>query len=272
MNNYELSMPIGIGDLIVSKSLLTSLKNTNVNMELGPACFQYRGPDYRKFVIEFVRNVFVEPMFRLHEDPIGRPYKDWPTLFHEGLSPTPLSLTQNLSKGKDLGKERYICLNTKVRGVYLDDFIKNKDRFSSIISSLSKKIHVVLIGERSIEFNLEYDKSDQIFKKKQIFSIYEMLPKMDVSDMTVSQLGITSPSLEKLMQDSKYMCDASATINLGVGGNLVLSNAVCKKTINLFVKDPHYVDCRKVLKIMNNGFEAHDWQGFFGALENLTVN
>lgn len=269
MNTYEVGLHIGIGDLVCCKSLLMGLKDTSVQFELNNECFAFRGPDYRGFVPQFAKLVYNDPMFTFHETAIGRPRKGWFGLWKEGMRGTPLSLVPNLAQGNSLGKGKYVCLNTKVRGFALGRFMQMKDRFSSVLTALSKRVQVVLMGERDIERVPEYKQVTQVY------SIHPMLPRIDAIDLTVPALGITPPQIDKVMQDCKYMSESVATINMGLGGNVPLSTSVSPRCINLIGGNKEYEgmghdEYEQLLKVMNPGFSNHEVNDYLNALEKIS--
>jgi hypothetical protein len=269
MNTYEASLHVGIGDLVCSKCLLMSLKNTSVKLELNQDCFAFRGPNYDIFAMELAKSIFVEPMFSLNERYSGRPRRGWFGLWKEGMRGVPMSLAQSLGNGNSLGKEKYVCLNTKVRGFSINRFLQIKDRFSSVLTDLSKKIKIVLLGERVVERNKEYQQTTEVY------SIYPMLPKINFIDLTIPALGITAPTIGRLMQDCKYMSESMATINIGLGGNVPLSTSVSKRSINILGGSIIYEgmggnEYEQLLSTMNPGFSNHDVNEYLNVLEALS--
>ena len=226
MGTFSIAIGPGIGDAIITKSLLLNLQSNPINVEVYPSLLTCRGPNYKSFIDEFDQTVFSESPFRFHTSSIGAKFRSHWEMHEDGFKPSQISLADRLCKGKSIGGT-YACLNMKVRLWDFDAFIKIADVFAKEILSLSKRVKLVLMGERTVEMNEEY------VHHKDIFSLYPLLPSMNVLDLTVPALGIAAPSMVSLCQDCKYMAESRAAINVGYGGNSVLSAVVAPKTIIL---------------------------------------
>lgn len=235
MNNLT-ALNIGIGDLITSKSYLLSQANNHpINICLSTAHANYRGPGHIQFAHEFMKLIFHEPNFRI-SDPIHIEPTHWIQLskkYNQQIVDLSTILPNN--RKPVTVSSPYVCIFTKVRQIHYSHWITVKQAIINQIAYISKRYTILLMGEREIERNLEYQIHDTT-----VFSIYndliELLPKTSYIDITVPSLGITTPDINKIRTDCTYLRDAAATINIGCGGNLSLSGSV-GKTINYLGPD-----------------------------------
>jgi len=130
----------------------------------------------------------------------------------------------------------YVVLSTKARYYLRSSFDSEKQSLFDAINSWGMK--VILLGEKEVEYNLEY----KSWGNSQIYSIYGDAMKgiRDdlLVDMTVPKLGTTTPDIDKLFSDMSIAYQAKACINIGVGGFYCMSifsgklRAACKEYAN----------------------------------------
>lgn len=225
---YEVAINEGVGDVIVSRSMLMSLNDPKIKVALNYDVLRFKGGEcYRGFITEFSKIVFSGDD-RFEFDPMTREYpkKTWADFWNDGLRPQYLDLSSVLCSGESLGCGPYVCLHTKVRGFPYSEI---REQYLRVLEDSSKKYKLVLIGEREIELNDEYK-----LPEVKVSSIYEDLKGLgNVMDLTIPKLGLTSPTIGQVRQDCKYMNEAKVNIVIGVAGNLSLSGCVGKKTINI---------------------------------------
>ena len=224
---HEVGLHVGIGDLIYSKSLLIGLEDTVVKVELSPVCYAYRGPNYEPFATSLARSIFSDEPFGFNDTPSGFEKKSWFELYDSGFRPSPISLVQHLAEGNSL-RFKYACLNTKVRWVRRHDIMAVIRKFNAALKQLSKKMAIVIMGERGLDKNTpEYIEEEEI-----TFSLYPYLDKTDnMLDLTSPELVMATPTIKGFRQDCKYLSEASFAINVGSGGNSAMTASLSKNSI-----------------------------------------
>jgi len=233
MQEYNILLRLGIGDLICCKSLLLNLKDTVVNIGLNHNLIMYRGPNYYNFIDNLARLIFFDDQFRFSENP-NYPCLGWEDLYKK-LQPQPISLKKQLCSGNSFN-DKYICLCTKIRGYDFNKFLIIKDYIIESLNSISDKFKIIILGEKIVEINKEYE------FYKDIYSIYPYIDRIrNKIDFTIPKLGIITPEINKFRQDCLLMSESVITINIGIGGNVSISTSI-SKTINLF-DDKNSIHC-----------------------------
>lgn len=230
---------VGIGDFIYLKSLLDNVKYnySNIYISLNDKLIEViRDDEYRKFSKSFLKLLFNEPPYIITDDQTYRSY-NVTTLSNEmGLQPMKPFLKQYLCDNRKISlPEYFVVVTTKVRGVYNRLYDKIRVDFINEIKRISELYPIVVMGEREIGRNLEYTAI-----KDSVFSIYnDIITNIDSSkiiDLSVPELGKTSPNIDNIIKDCTIMSRGIATICVGIGGNFGLSTSVSNKTICF--KDP----------------------------------
>ena len=192
---------IGIGDLIYSKSLLLGYPGM-VEIRLAYEYLNYRGPGYKSFLDDFSKRLFYEQKFSIVDDANYLP-ESWWRLYEQGLTPSQICLRDAFCYGNTLQKP-FVCIHVKVRGDFGNsmnrkDFDSYWPRIKDALNDISSSFILVVLGEREIEKNDEYDKHSS----DTIFSWYELTSELkNTIDMTVN--GLSSPSMDKFRQDCMY--------------------------------------------------------------------
>lgn len=92
-----------------------------------------------------------------------------------------------------------VVLLTKVRGCDYINYDKIRNDFYGVINEGNKNI--ILLGEKEVEVSPEY----RILTNQVVYSIYgdilNNVNKDKIIDLTIDKLGITSPTIEKLIYD-----------------------------------------------------------------------
>ena len=142
------------------------------------------------------------------------------------FKPSVVNLSSSLPFGKTKDFGPYVCLHMKVRGFDYRHLETITPAFLDCIRELSKKFKIVLLGEREIGMNKEYI----IHGNSSIYSLYPIISAsgIEIIGLTVPEMGLTTPSLESFRIDCKYMAGAVTNINIGIGGNTIISSSLGK--------------------------------------------
>lgn len=232
MKKLEISIPIGLGDAIYTKAQLDAVKEqfSEINISFHKdliSKYKNNSPEYSEFLDQLGQLLFSDASYIYHSNS-NFPLRSVAQISSElNIYPQKPNLQSFFCKGNDLKLDRhYLVLSTKVR--FLDRKIWNKvkEKFFEILNSKSSKYYFVLLGEKEVEMNTEY----QIFGTDGIYSLYSdfisYLPTSSIIDKTIPALGITSPNIEQIQQDALIMSQASKVITVGIGGGFCLATAV----------------------------------------------
>ena len=219
----EACLRVGIGDLIICKAMLTSVSDPCVNITLDESLLPLRGGEsYRSFISNFSSLLFQSPKFSFKGIKTGNSI-GWDDLYRGGIRPIPLPLQGQLCAGRKPCEDKYVCVYTKIRDYNRGLFDRGQSKIRAALETLVRKYKVVLLGEREIERNVEYI----TLTPSAVYSAYSMVSDFPQAiDLTIPKLGMTSPNIDKFIQDCAIMAGAEVTINIGVGGNLLISSAV----------------------------------------------
>ena len=225
-NTIDVCLLAGIGDLIASKAMIFELAD-KINIKIDENCTNDRGIGYMSFLEQFSPLLFCEPKFTFKGFQKGgaRSWTSFPN------SPTRLPIQKQFYENIQspvLGK--YICLTTKNRGVAEKIISRETPILLEGLRKISNKVKIVLLGEKEIEQNGEVS----VLKNMKIISnIYNDAKEIpNIIDLTVPKLGLTCPDLNTLQRDCACIANAVATVNIGLGGNTILSSSV-GRTINI---------------------------------------
>jgi hypothetical protein len=237
MNCEPLKTHVGIGDLIHIKQMLDTKKEMynlipiSLNYEV---LAQYKSdPNYIKFVELLFKTLFSSSPYKIQKNSIGF-----------NICPKILNTKYNI-KPEIPNLEKYFCCNskekndeiiilTKIRGLRLHTYTNViREPFLNILNSLSKNNKIVLMGEKVIGQNLEYEQLKNNHNDLFVYSIYEdIIKNIKIhDDYTIDELGNTSPNFDKFINDCQRLNKAKAVITLGTGGNVSMamscSNVIC---------------------------------------------
>lgn len=230
MNNIEMTVPVGLGDLIYIKSSFDAIKSrySQIKIHLNRNLIGSTGRnlEYNTFLDEIGQLFFSEAPYILSDEQL--PYHEGIRLYSDfGINPQKPELKHLLCKGTslDLGCD-YIVMTTKLRYLDREHFSIISHQLWDAIRGLSNKYKIVVLGEREIEMNAEYN----VHTSKSIYSIYDdikkNIPADNLVDLTFPALGISSPVLSRIQQDCLIMSEAKFVITFGVGGNFCMATAV----------------------------------------------
>jgi hypothetical protein len=231
---HKYRLNVGIGDIIVCKSQLLQIDTDQIiispNLRVAE---NYRAKSYQEFATNFLKTIYTEPVFKItttQDNTYQRAF--WGFFAEQGLKPQWISLEKQLCVGEPLDFNDYVVVNMKVRGLNHKLFKSFLPEFRKTLQAVKKKHKLVFIGERQVGMCMEYRNLAAIGYLT--FSLYKHIKDLVDVDLTIPELGITSPKMEDLKQKCVYMRDATAVINLGHGGNVSLSGSISKRTFNLF--------------------------------------
>jgi hypothetical protein len=234
----DVNIPIGIGDLITYRGLLDNLLPFYevINVNLCMTILDVYKPDNKNENTIFLQNI-ANLVFNNEKYKVGLVYNIEhipPDIFakHHNLQYKIPNLRNELCNDDKIIDGEYIVLATKARFIDRELFLSRKETFCSVLNDLSKKYKVVLVGEKIVEMNKEYQHHGSHY----IFSIYNDIIdslKNNIINLTVPALGITIPNIENLKKDCSIMSHAKKVITFGVGGNFsiaqTVSNAIAYK-------------------------------------------
>jgi hypothetical protein len=228
MTILRATLPVGLGDLIYAKALLEPVKHRfeRINLTFNQHLLSTHDANYPAFIDGLSKILFTGHPYRL----IARNYPhigatQIASIY--GLTPQKPDLGHLLCKGMPLniGSE-YIVLTTKIRWLKRHQYHEVRDRFFDLINRLGVKYKVVLLGEKVVERNEEY----QHWGEDEIYGVYQDIVDRvhpdKLLDMTIPALGITSSDLTQFQQDCLIMQGAKIVITLGIGGNFSMATAV----------------------------------------------
>jgi hypothetical protein len=271
MKVFGASTPIGLGDLIYIKAMFEPIKHEyesiNIRFHREIITRYNKDPSYNNFLDELGSLLFGEAPYKLTDEPYQYYRVDELVRYH-GLTPYKPELADLLCSGTPLNLDGpYIVLNTKIRSLpqsYLD---QNVREFWDLLNKLSEKYKIVVLGEKVIEMNKEY----QIYTSENIYSlhthIYNNMPHDRIIDRTVPALGITTPNLQQIKQDCLIMNQAKFVINFGIGGGFCLATAVAN-TVGYRYDDDLIADM-VFSKEYPNAHITKDWNSFINKLRTF---
>jgi hypothetical protein len=271
MKQFSATIPIGIGDMIYTKAFFEPIKHEyshiNINFHRGIINDIGKNPNYNQFIDEFSNLLFGEMPYCLKQG--SYPFYGIEQLAtRHGLQPHKPELSHILCKGTPLNLDvPYIVINTKIRSLprqYLHDRIPE---FWSLLNKIVTKYKLVILGEKIIEMNGEY----QYYTSENIFSLYQHIlnniPLDLIVDLTVPALGITSPTVAQVQQDCLIMNQAKFVITFGIGGGFCMSTAVAN-TIGFRGDDDLVADTVFSIEYPN-AYITKDWDAFMNKLRIL---
>lgn len=232
---FKIKLFLGIGDIILTKSyLLHVLKTQPVEVGLHDAIIRsyITNPKIVDFSFDLLKTIYHEPGFSISKSPAHEKPLNWSDLRSRKVPENILDLSAVLAP-YEVQYSNYICVNTKVRDLHHDKFLKLLPFFKSALNELSLKYNIILMGEKEVEKTIEYCKLPNL-----VYSIYPYIRDIKCIDLTVDKLGNTEANLEKLKYDASLMRNSVCTINIGAGGNLSISSSV-GKSIN-YMENTYY--------------------------------
>lgn len=258
---------VGLGDLIHIKQMLDLYSKTNkqisFNLSLDYDIIRaFRNEKYIPFIEEIFEKLFASN-YSINKSSLGElinpvvlmnQYKMIPQIPHlENYFCVPTT------------KNEDVVILTKIRGMNINFFENIKHNFIEIIKQISKNRKIVLLGERQIGFNAEYN----IIGKNNIYSIYDVLIEKlpNIIDKTVVELGITPPNYTTFINDCNIMNSAKNVITLSTGGNVSVAMSV-SDVINYYGNSEMYSLFSKMEKNKNK-YLTDNIDDYFEKLKQL---
>ena len=260
MNIFNATINPGIGDILLCRNMLDTIKHQYDAIILSPnptITQNFREVSERKyynFCLSFMKEVFSIPPYKIVENgsfhrfsPIDGDLRGLP-LTNEAIFKmndySSLLCNENI---ENIMREPYIVITTKVRGTPTRSRYSNKfkEKLMKIIRKLYNKYIIVLIGERTPPDNPE----NRMLGPDRVFCLYDDIKKsVEFVDLTLDRIQTEIPDVNRIKKDCVLMKNASGVITLGIGGNMILSSMVSKKSIN-YIEDVGY--CRYYEGVVN---------------------
>jgi hypothetical protein len=274
----NITIPGGIGDLIMIRGYLDSIKHQHHEIKVSPSreILRIWRPDddkYPIFLEQLGKILFSDAPFKFEWGDF--PYYDQPQLVKSFyINPRRFDLSHLLCKNPVQMEEPYIIITTKVRFVFKQTLFPMLNQLWQALQTASKKYKIVIMGEREVERSKEY----QIDTNPQgVYSLYEQmvanLPADRIIDLTVPALGITPPNIIKLLSDCNIIRGAKCVVTVGVGGNFGLSLATAKCTLgyrNDEIQVDKNLDCVYDNKEFSDGTcITKNWSQFIERVTNV---
>lgn len=273
MKCEHLKTYVGIGDLIHIKQMLDTKKDV---YDLIPISLDYE--KIKKFKPDLKYIEFIETLFKTL-------FQNFPYQIQNnsiGLNICPRILCEEANIKPDIPNlEKYFLCNekektdeiivlTKIRGLKLEVY-KNfiKEPFLNTLNLLSKNNKIVLMGEKIIGDNLEYQELKKEHNGTLVYSIYEdILHNVKIhDDYTIDELGNKSPEFNKFISDCQRLNRAKAVIALGTGGNVSMAMS-CSNIISCY----QYCEMEYLFSKMDRHptkFLTNDYNEFFNKIKSL---
>jgi hypothetical protein len=241
MKNFGLTIPVGLGDMLLISAALNATKDrfNKINMNIRwDFAKKYKNDEknYGNFCVSILKLLLTDPKFVINDRSQNFPFKTMDKLWREHKMPPvlPRYVDQLTNKSCSIDGE-YVVVTTKVRELNRALFNKTNPLLMNKLKELSSKYKIVIIGEREVEMNNEY----KIHGEAKVYGMYDNIisaVKNNVVDCTMPKLGITVPNIENIKKDCTIMNNAKCVFTLGCGGNLILALAVANKIVS-FRKD-----------------------------------
>lgn len=277
MKSLQISIPLGLGDLIIIKTQLDTVKHEYDLIEITPykALYQQclhtedagwpaRKILWDKYLADVGKLFFSESPYKMSD--INYPYMSTENMIKQlNLTPKKPELAHLLAKGKSLELDApYIVLHTKARHINKQILYPNIIQLWDLLKKISNKYYIVIVGEKVVEMRKEYEGL-----KNEIFSLYEQmitnLPTNRVIDLTLPALSETVSDISQIQQDCLIIHEAAASITFGLGGNFCLSTAVAKMAIG-FRTENFWLTNAVFTQEYSNAIITKDWARFMRAL------
>jgi hypothetical protein len=148
------------------------------------------------------------------------------TLRRAGITPRVPNLAEELCDSSSNNIGSYVVISSKVRGIKRNEYEQIKDTFFDLLKKISENYKIVVIGERRIGSNAEY----VYHGNDRIYPIYEdiisAISADTILDLTVPELGFTSPDLTQFRHECTIQHNAKHVITIGSGGNVSIAMSV----------------------------------------------
>ncbi|HUC95614.1 MAG TPA: hypothetical protein VMR76_01475, partial [Candidatus Saccharimonadia bacterium] len=160
MRHIEITIPIGLGDLIYIKSAFEAIKDqfSQIKIRFGRHIINDvgRNVEYNKFLDDIGQLFFSEMPYTLDDG--AYPFCAHQSIYDNyGITPQKPELAHLLCKGNSLNLDsEYIVITTKLRYFPRQTFDIRADELWSTLKSLTTKYKIVVLGEQEVDMNKEY--------------------------------------------------------------------------------------------------------------------
>lgn len=269
----DISIPIGIGDLLHLFAQLDSVKHlySEINLAFYEPFFggfRHDSKEYREFLDLFCKKLFSDKIYKFVSFD-NQPLRNCSTLLSQnGIPPIRPRLKSLLTEPIENIYGDYLVVTTKTRQLSRTNFNNIKNIYFEILNKLTNKYKIMILGEREIEYNPEYT----YFSDEHIYSLYNdyinNLSSDKIIDLTIPKLGVTAPDLNQYLKDCSLMGNAKYNITLGIGGNFCTAVAI-GSVIGYRVDDDHVADLLYKDIIYPDCMVTKNFNKFISHLENI---
>jgi len=277
MREFKIKTCLEVGDLLFYASILSELKNRYDRVVIYPDFgLLYGRPEaelvkYRQFVLELCERIFPKDFFVFDPNLDAQRLDPNQLCQIHGLRACIKKFNRELCFGQPVTDDPYVAVCTKVRAFPFDTYRNHlKEKFCHSLSVLSKKYKIVVVGERTVGMNQEY----KYHGSGWIYSVYNdiisAVPQKSLIDITLPEIGITSPDIKTFSQDCLTLNKSVCSISIGGGGLTAMSLSVAKTiTINSWMEWPDFTN-QIIEEEKKNGNEiVGDVDRFIQLMESL---
>lgn len=238
---------LGIGDLFICYSYVKKYYDEYdifyITIDYGIITkFRNDSDIIKKFTRDLIFKIFDDPKIIISEYDLNDNYDDFvkQNVLRGIVQSEPILYVPNMEhiiknlKYFDYDIEiPYCILHTKIRSESYNQYLDYKDEFFKIINLLSNKYKIMLIGERKIEENPEYDNENK-YSKLSSFLIYDDIlnnvDKKNIIDLTVDEL-LHNNNIDNFLNGCYLINKSIFSIFWGGGGPSFFMLPFAKKTI-----------------------------------------
>jgi hypothetical protein len=260
---------VGIGDILHFKQILDSVKHRYDKINITFCTDTIKGfkddyDGYYLFMSKLFDSIFLEDPYVRNDSITVNGTSPVMFSFYNGIKPEIPYLEKYFTQGKE--KEDYVVVLTKIRGMVHEVYSSFKYEYLNLLNSISKKYKILLLGEKVTGLNKEYQ---LLGGSRFVYSIYEDLISNieNYIDLTVDELGITSPNYENFIKDCDIMNRAKHVISLSTGGNTSLAMSV--SSIINYYGNSELESFFNLMEKKEDKFITNDLNLFFSKLESI---
>jgi len=262
---------VGIGDIFHFKQILDSIKfnydkiNISFDNQVIKGC-KNDYDEYYQFISPLFDKLFLEDPYLIHDYVNVNSMSPVEFSMRERLKPEIPCLEKYFTLQKN--KEDYIVVLTKIRGMHINVYYSLRNEYLNLLNSISKKNKIILMGEKIVGLNNEYK---CLGGSSAVYSIYDdLISNIDnYEDLTIDELGITSPNFDNFIKDCELMNRAKNVISLSTGGNTSMAMSI-SSIINYYGNselEPFF----NLMDKNENKFITNNLNIFFDKLKDLCL-
>lgn len=222
----------GIGDLIHCHAMFEAAKERFSDVEIimdERRLAEARNEEHIAFARRLLGALFRGPDYRIGSDERGEFIGMTPqALCRFGLEPVAPDLRRVLPVAGVEPPPPFVAVATKVRGWARHRYEAIRETFLGLLASISRRLPLVLVGERVLSETPEYRGHGDGFA----YSIYDDLAGLPCVDNTFPEYGQRPAQWDQFRSDCTTMFHAERVITLGSGGNVSMAMA-CGKCLAL---------------------------------------